>query len=205
MNTLIKILANKQVQKILLLLLLIGAVLLLWKSNQGLKQDNERLTNNIEALNTSVKYIQTQNGKLAAQTDVLLVRTGELKELFPVQAKTVTDMGIKLNRATQLSSTVIETQKNIITVVRDSIVHDTVRVKVFSYKDQWYQISGISDEQTQQLSIFSTDTLTQVVFKGERIKPWLWIFSPRKLQQRVSVSNPNSTIKYSSLIQIQKQ
>ncbi len=188
-----------------MLLLLIGAVLLLWKSNQGLKQDNARLTNNIEALNTSVKYIQTQNGKLAAQTDVLLVRTGELKELFPVQAKTVTDMGIKLNRATQLSTSVIETQKNIITVVRDSIVHDTVRVKVFSYKDQWYQISGISDEQTQQLSIFSTDTLTQVVFKGERIKPWLWIFSPRKLQQRVSVSNPNSTIKYSSLIQIQKQ
>jgi hypothetical protein len=37
------------------------------------------------------------------------------------------------------------------------------------------------------------------------MKPWLWIFSPRKLQQRVSVSNPNSTIKYSNLIQIQKQ
>mgnify|MGYP000671018678 CR=1 FL=1 len=131
--------------------------------------------------------------------------TIELKELFPVQAKSVTDMGVKLNRATQVSNTVIETQKNIITVVRDSIFHDTVRVKVFSYKDQWYQISGIGNDKTQQLSIFSTDTLTQVVFKGERIKPWLWIFSPRKLQQRVSVSNPNSTIKYSNLIQIQKQ
>ena len=187
------------------LLLLIGAVILLWRSNQSLKQENARLANNMETLNASVKYIQTQNGKLAAQTYVLLVRTGELKELFPVQAKSVTDMGIKLNRATQVSSTVIETQKNIITLVRDSIIHDTVRVKVFSYKDQWYQISGIGNEKTQQLSIFSTDTLTQVVFKGDRIKPWLWIFSPRKLQQRVSVSNPNSTIKYSSLIQIQKQ
>ena len=186
-------------------MLLIGAVILLWRSNQRLREDNARLANNMETLNESIKYIQTQNGKLAAQTDVLLVRTGELKELLPVQAKTVTDMGIKLNRATQVSSTVIETQKNIITVVRDSIVHDTVWVKVFSYKDQWYQISGIGNDKTQQLSIFSTDTLTQVVFKGERIKPWLWIFSPRKLQQRVSVSNPNSTIKYSNLIQIQKQ
>ena len=186
------------------LLLLIGAVILLWKSNESLKQDNARLANNMETLNASVKYIQTQNGKLAAQTDVLLVRTGELKELFPVQAKTVTDMGIKLNRATQISSSVIETQKNIITRVRDSIVHDTVRVKVFSYKDQWYQISGIGNEKTQQLSIFTTDTITQVVFKGDRIKPWLWIFSPRKLQQRISVSNPNAIIKYSSLIQIQK-
>ena len=204
MNTIIKILANQQLQKIVFLLLLTGAVVLLWKSNESLKQDNARLANNMETLNASVKYIQTQNGKLAAQTDVLLVRTGELKELFPVQAKTVTDMGIKLNRATQVSSTVIETQKNIITRVRDSIVHDTVRVKVFSYKDQWYQISGIGNEKTQQLSIFTTDTITQVVFKGDRIKPWLWIFSPRKLQQRISVSNPNATIKYSSLIQIQK-
>ena len=65
------------------LLLLIGAVILLWKSNQRLREDNIRLVNNIETLNASVKYIQTQNGKLAAQTDVLLVRTGELKELFP--------------------------------------------------------------------------------------------------------------------------
>ena len=187
------------------LVLLIGAVILLWKSNQSLKQDNARLANNMETLNASIKYVRTQNGRLAAQTDVLLLRTDELKELFPVQAKTVTDMGVKLNRATQISNTVIETQKNIITVVRDSIVHDTVRVKVFSYKDQWYQISGIGNEKTQQLSIFSTDTLKQVVFKGERMKPWLWIFSPRKLQQRVGVSNPNSTIKYSSLIQIQKR
>jgi hypothetical protein len=159
----------------------------------------------METLNASIKYVRTQNGKLAAQTDVLLLRADELKELFPVQAKTVTDMGIKLNRAKQLSNTVIETQKNIITRVRDSIIHDTVRVKVFSYKDQWCQINGIGNEKTQQLSIFTTDTITQIVFKGERIKPWLWIFSPRKLQQRISVSNPNATIKYSSLIQIQKR
>lgn len=186
------------------LLLLIGAVILLWRSNQSLKQDNARLANNMETLNASIKYVRTQNGRLSAQTDVLLLRTGELKELFPAQARAVTDMGIKLNRATQLSSTVIETQKNIITLVRDSIIHDTVRVKVFSYSDQWYKVSGISDNQSQQLQIYTTDTLTQVVFKGKREKPWLWIFSPRKLQQRVSVSNPNATIKYSSLIQIQK-
>jgi hypothetical protein len=202
---LIRILANSQLQKIVFLLLLIGAVILLWRSNQSLKQDNARLANNMETLNASIKYVRTQNGKLAAQTDVLLLRADELKELFPVQAKTVTDMGIKLNRAKQLSNTVIETQKNIITRVRDSIIHDTVRVKVFSYKDQWCQINGIGNEKTQQLSIFTTDTITQIVFKGERIKPWLWIFSPRKLQQRISVSNPNATIKYSSLIQIQKR
>ncbi len=135
---------------------------------------------------------------------MLLLRTGELKGLFPVQAKTVTDMGVKLNRATQLSTTVIETQKNIITLVRDSIIRDTIHVKVFEYADRWYHIKGISQGDSQSLQIHTTDTLTQVVFKGEREKPWLWIFSPRRLQQRVSVSNPNSTIRYSQFIQIIK-
>jgi hypothetical protein len=158
----------------------------------------------METLNVSIDYVRTQNGQLAAQTDVLLLRTGELKALFPAQVKTVTDMGIKLNRATQLSTTVIETQKQIVTTLRDSVVHDTIHVKVFEYVDKWYQINGFSKGNTQQLIIHSTDTLTQVVFKGEREKPWLWIFSPRRLQQRVSVSNPNSTIRYSSIIQIIK-
>ena len=186
------------------LLLLVSAAIVLWNSNKRLQRENTRISSNMMAITASIEYVRTQNGKLAAQTNVLLLRTNELKTLFPVQAKTVRDMGIKLNRATQLSTTVIETQKNIVTVLRDSIIRDTIHVKVFQYADRWYQIKGVNQGDSQSLQIHTTDTLTQVVFKGEREKPWLWIFSPRKLQQRVSVSNPNATIKYSSLIQIQK-
>lgn len=180
------------------------AVVLLIRSNRQLGQDNKRLAVNMQSLTAELKYVQTQNGNLAAQTDVLLLRTSELKALFPKEAKAIKDMGVKVSSATQVSSTVVETQKNIVTVVRDSIVHDTIRVKVFDYKDQWYQISGINQGDTQRLQIHTTDTLTQVVYKGERIHPWLWIFSKRKLQQRVSVSNPNATIKYSQFILIQQ-
>ena len=162
------------------------------------------MSSNMEAITASIDYVRTQNGTLAAQTNVLLLRTNELKQMFPAQAKSITDLGVKISRATQVSSTVIESEKNIVTLVRDSIVHDTVRVKVFTFSDKWYQIKGVNQGDSQSLQIQTTDTLTQVVFKGEREKPWLWIFSPRKLQQRVSVSNPNATIKYSSLIQIQK-
>ncbi len=204
MNRLLNILANKQLQKIVFLLLLVSAAIVLWNSDKRLQRENARINSNLEAITKSIYYVRTQNGKLAAQTDVLLLHTNELKKLFPIEAKSIDDLGVKIGRATQLSTTIIESQKNIVTLVRDSIVHDTVRVKVFSYQDHWYKITGISDGRSQKLQIHSTDTLTQVVFKGEREKPWLWIFSPRKLQQRVSVSNPNATIKYSSLIQIQK-
>ena len=204
MNAPLNLLANKQLQKIAFLVFLVCAVLVLWNTNQRLELEAARMSSNMEAITASLDYVRTQNGTLAAQTNVLLLRTNELKTLFPVQVKTLRDMGIKLNRATQLSTTVIETQKNIVTVLRDSIIRDTIRVKVFTYADKWYQIKGVNQGDSQRLQIQTTDTLTQVVFKGEREKPWLWIFSPRKLQQRVSVSNPNATIKYSSLIQIQK-
>lgn len=205
MNVIINILKSREVQRVLLLVALITALVLLIRSNRELKNDNQRLSLNMQTLSSEISFVKTQNGTLAAQTDVLLLRTSELKSLFPKEAKAIKDMGVKVSNATQVSSTVVETQKNIITLVRDSIVSDTIHVKVFDYKDQWYQISGINQGDSQRLQIHSTDTLTQVVYKGERIRPWLWIFSPRKLQQRVSVSNPNATIKYSQFIQIQKQ
>jgi hypothetical protein len=113
-------------------------------------------------------------------------------------------LGVGVSKTTQFTTTVVETKTNVITTLRDSLILDTIKVRIFNYQDQWYQIQGISEKDTQRLVIKSMDTLTQVLFYGERQKPWLWFFSPRKLQQRVSVTNPNATIKYSQTIQIQK-
>jgi hypothetical protein len=41
-----------------------------------------------------------------------------------------------------------------------------------------------------------------VVYRGERERPWLWILSPRKLMQRVSLKNPNAHIHYTQHIEI---
>lgn len=202
---LVQLLKSPFLRNLFLSFVILLLVNLIIRNNQRLSYENNRLSLNIQTLAGEISFVKTQNGKLAAQTDLLLLRTNELKTLFPIEAKRISDLGVNVSKATQVSTTVVETQKNIITLIRDSIVKDTIHVKVFEYKDQWYQISGIAKGDSQRLKIHSTDTLTQVVFKGERIHPWLWVFSPRKLQQRVSVSNPNATIKYSQLIQIQKQ
>ncbi len=202
---LVQLLKSPFLRNLFLSFVILLLVNLIIRNNQRLSYENNRLSLNIQTLAGEISFVKTQNGKLAAQTDLLLLRTNELKTLFPIEAKRISDLGVNVSKATQVSTTVVETQKNIITLIRDSIVNDTIHVKVFEYKDQWYQISGIAKGDSQRLKIHSTDTLTQVVFKGERIHPWLWVFSPRKLQQRVSVSNPNATIKYSQLIQIQKQ
>jgi hypothetical protein len=182
----------------------LGAILLLWKSNQRLHADNQRLSSNLKTLGAELSMVKTKSGQLAAQSDLLVLQTRELKKLFPKEVKQIENLGVKVNKTTQYSTTVVETKTNVLTTLRDSIVLDTVQVRVFDYQDQWYQIKGVIEKDKQRLVIKSMDTLTQVLFYGERQKPWLWFFSPRKLQQRVSVSNPNATIKYSQTIQIQK-
>jgi cell division protein FtsL len=196
---------NKKVQNILLVIAIIFAIWMLWTSNKNLKKDNQRLVSNMETLGADLKYIRIQNGTLAAQSGVLELRLKELQTLFPKQSKSIQDLGVNPSRVQQLSTTVIESQKQIVTTLRDSVIHDTVHIRVFSYKDQWYTIKGQVIGDTQHVQIQNTDTLVQVVYKGQRVKPWLWIFSPRKLEQRVSVSNPNANIKYAQVIQIQKR
>lgn len=204
MNMLLNVLKSPVVQRLIGLLVLLGAIVLLHKSNQRLHADNNRLSSNIKTLGAELVLVKTKSGKLAAQTDLLVLQTSELKKLFPKEVKQIESLGVGVSKTTQFTTTVVETKTNVITTLRDSLILDTIKVRVFDYQDQWYQIQGISEKDTQRLVIKSTDTLTQVVYRGERLKPWLWVFSPRKIQQRISVSNPNATIKYSQTIQIQK-
>lgn len=159
---------------------------------------------NVKALGAELVLVKTKSGKLAAQTDLLVLQTSELQKLFPREVKQIEALEVGVSKATQVSTTVMETKTNVITTLRDSLIRDTIKVSLFDYQDQWYTIKGVQENNTQRLWITSTDTLTQVLYRGERLKPWLWFFSPRKIQQRVSVSNPNATIKYSQTIQIQK-
>ena len=203
MNMLLNVLKSPTVQRLIGLLVLLGAIVLLYKSNQRLHADNKRLSSNLKTLGAELVLVKTKSGKLAAQTDLLVLQTSELKKLFPKEVKQIESLGVGVSKTTQFTTTVVETKTNVITMLRDSLILDTIKVRVFDYQDQWYQIQGISEKDSQRLVIKSTDTLTHVVYRGERIKPWLWVFSPRKIQQRISVSNPNATIKYSQSIQIQ--
>jgi len=100
------------------------------------------------------------------------------------------------------SETIIQQQKDIITKLKDSLIYDTVLVRVFNYHDEFYTIKGIAIGDTQKVHIESRDSLIQVVYKGERFKPWLWIFSKRKLEQVVSCKNTNSKVEYSRIIEV---
>jgi hypothetical protein len=169
------------------------------------RKEKTRLQQSFEAANTTIRYYKARNGLLAAQTTTLQLRYDELKQVYPKVIDEIKNLDIKPRHVTQYSETVVKSEKEIVTHIRDSTIRDTVRAKVFTYRDSFYTVKGIAVGDTQRVKISSVDSLIQVVYKGERYHPWLWIFSRRKLQQAVASKNPNNTILYSRTIQLVKR
>jgi hypothetical protein len=153
--------------------------------------------------NETITELKTLNGQTAYQSQVLELRLNELSALFPEMMIEIKNLSVKPTRTQSVSSTAYVSEKHITTQLRDSVIFDSIPVKVFQYSDQWYNIKGVSQKEKQQVSIHMQDTLVQVVYRGEREKPWLWLLSPRKLQQRVSLKNPNANIVYTQFIKIE--
>ncbi len=182
---------------------LILALWIYWKSNKHLRAENSRLIHSIQNLGGTITYLKGENGKLIAQTDLLSLRLAEIKSLFPENLQAIKSLQVKPSRARQVSTVGMVSQKTILTIIKDSIILDTIQVRVFHYSDPWLQLDGIAIGDTQKVRVRLSDTLVQVVFKGERANPWLWIFSPRKLQQRAQLASPYSNIFYQQTIDIQ--
>lgn len=155
-----------------------------------------------EQLNTQYSNVLDINGRIVVQNQVLKLKNQELEALVPGLHKEIKALQVNPSRVESVSASSFSSHTSVQTVLRDSTVFDTVPVKQFSYTDEFYRIHGFSVNDTQHLNITYQDTLIQTVYRGKREKPWLWIFSPRRLEQRVALKNPDAIINYSQHIQI---
>jgi translation initiation factor RLI1 len=169
------------------------------------KRERERITECFQASQQTLTYYRTQNGQLAAKNQALQLRYNEVQQIFPKVLDEIRNLDIKPKLVTQYSETVVKQEKEILTKLRDSLICDTIHAKVFNYQDSFYTVKGIAVGDSQKVHISSLDSLAQVVYKGKRMRPWLWIFSRRKMEQVITSKNPNSKILYNRTIQIVKK
>lgn len=175
------------------------------KAYFNVKKDNNRLKNTLIASNEQISYYETENGNLAARNSILQLNYNELKNTFPEILSEIKNLKIKLRSVSSYSQTAIEQEKVITTILRDSMILDTIPARTFYYKDDFYTVKGLAINDTQKVEINSRDSIIQVVYKGKRYKPLLWILSKRKLEQVISCKNPNSKITYSKYIEFEKR
>lgn len=186
----------------LALLAMMGISAQLVHALKDARQSYDRVMGVNDKLNRKLSVFQTENGRLVAQNEVLQLRENELEALIPQMTSEMDQMGVKLSRVESMSTSGFQISNTAIVKLSDSLIFDTLSTKVFDFNDGYFDIHGRTVGDQQHLQMSYQDTLVQVVYHGERYRPWLWIFSKRKLMQRVSLKNPNASIHYLQHIQI---
>lgn len=186
-----------------------------------LLRDKERITNSYLASQSAIKYGLAKDSQPIATTGVMQLTVGEIKELYPLAVKEIDNLKLQLRRVQNMQQVGISTRyHDIIVPLKDSLIKKTVpvyssqfkqadstfrndiNVKTFGYNDPYFSINGYIEKDSLRLNnIESRDSIFSVVYK-ERLKPYLWIFSPTKLTQVIENKNKNSKITYNATIKV---
>lgn len=185
---------------------LVGACLLLLAENRALRTEKRRLENNQEALLDDIRLYKTRSDKWAASVRVLELSKSELRKSNLELLNTVDDLRVKLKRVESLSSTASQTEVNVQTAVKDSIVYardEAENVKVIRWSDSWVSVNGLVSGDSAGLRILSRDTLKQVVYRVP--KRFLFFrFGTKAIRQEIVSSNPHTIITYTEYIELPK-
>lgn len=177
----------------------------LWGVNSNLRQEKERLTGNQDALMDEVQYYQDEAGRNAASIQRLELSKAELEAYNGELTQRIEDLNIKLKRVQAATTTATQTNVEIKTIIKDTIIYRDTGMLVLpaiKWKDPWVNVDGIiKPDSTVDLSIQSVDTLFQVVHRVP--KKFLFIrYGTKAIRQEITSSNPHTKIVYSEYIEL---
>lgn len=178
---------------------LLGAV-------RELTQEKDRLTGNQEALMEEVQYYQDEAGRQAASVQRLELSKSELEAYNGELAQRIEDLNIKLKRVQAATTTATQTNVEIKTIIKDTIIYRDTGMLVLpaiKWQDPWVNVDGIiKPDSTVDLSIQSVDTLFQVVHRVPK-KFWFIKYGTKAIRQEITSSNPHTKIVYSEYIELE--
>lgn len=178
---------------------LLGAV-------RELTQEKDRLTGNQEALMEEVQYYQDEAGRQAASVQRLELSKSELEAYNGELTQRIEDLNIKLKRVQAATTTATQTNVEIKTIIKDTIIYRDTGMLVLpaiKWQDPWVNVDGIiKPDSTVDLSIQSVDTLFQVVHRVPK-KFWFIKYGTKAIRQEITSSNPHTKIVCSEYIELE--
>lgn len=187
-------------KKILIIYALCATLVAVWGFTRH--REAERLDNNQTAIMEQVRLYRTRLDESAASVRALQLQCEEFRKLRADDARRIRDLGVKIRRLEATSTTVTETEVEIATPLRDSVIlRDTLRA--FGWRDAWVSVDGLIRHDSVACRIESVDTLRQVVHRVPR--KFLFIrYGVKAIRQEIISSNPHSRIVYSEYIELKK-
>lgn len=191
----------------------LGACIILWQLWRRDHREMVRSQQNQSTLLSEVQYWKLKDSSNAASIGTMSLTVQELKEASDSQLMTlkatIEKLDLRIRQVKNASSVNFESVNQVNTFLRDSIILDTVPIKVFSRSTKFNDIQLTvwpTREDSLELRVITRDRMTQVVYKVPRgLKFWEkdW-WRKRKLRQVVHFENPDTRISYPQYIEIKR-
>lgn len=176
-------------------------------------ENMERLRENQSILlaqaTDSLEHYRTKSHDYAVSIGTLQLTKSELERSNLRLKSEVKDLGLQLKRIQQATTTATQTQVQIVTEVRDSIVYvrDTTgdghldSLKYIHWEDPWVSFRGELRGDSLAARMESRDTLLQVVHRvPKRFLFFRW--GTKEIRQEIKTSNPHTIITYAESIRV---
>ncbi|MDR2906981.1 MAG: hypothetical protein LBU91_03200 [Bacteroidales bacterium] len=171
-----------------------------------LRNENKRLSDNQTALLDAKNYFENCYGESQASVQQLVLTKNEFQKLETKLVDEIERLGIKIKRLESVSQTTSETDIEIKTIVKDSIVFvhgKTDTIRCFDYKDTWNTLMACEKNDTLTASLHIRDTLIQAVYREPK-KFLFFRWGTKAIRQEIVSKNPYTKITYSEYISIKR-
>lgn len=172
-----------------------------------LRDENQRLRRNQDALLAEVELYRTAAGESAAAVEALQLRIDEFRESHDADAEHIRDLGIRLRRAESFAKSASKSLFADTLPLRDTVImRDTIRdtVRLFESNDTWSNIRGTIADDTLRYELRTVDTLRQIVHRVPR-KFWFIGYGTKAIRQEITSSNPHTTLVYTEYIELERR
>jgi len=154
-----------------------------------------RLTEALAASQKKCTEFKAKNGDQAVKLQSQELTIREIKATIPAVVQDLKNLYINPHQLVSYTAASTKMEKPISTTLRDSVVMDTIKVKVIDYADSWFTVKGLIQDNDINMNIKGIDSLNVVNYLSRRPHPWLWIFGGKRHPES-AISNKNPFIKY---------
>ncbi len=190
---------------VLAFICLIGIYGWQYKRIQSLTQERDRYQNNTYGLLSDIEELRKASTEQAYQVQTLSLTVDEYKKYRAQDAKTISDLKVKLKQVSAVSKQEMEVNVPVYVPVKDTvIIVDNIPQKLQSitYKDDYVSLIGTIKNDSLQAAFNVPITLNQVLYKVPKHKFLWWSWGCKAVKQMIITNNPYVQLNYSEYIEI---
>ena len=196
---------NKYLIGIIVVLILV--VIFLFGRNNHLRTERNDFESALKVEQSKPKEWKDKNGLNHHQDDITEVQDKQVFKQMAKQEELLKILEGKLNKLESFRVTSTNSHYEVRTIIKDTIINSE-HIKSFDYKDKegFFEVQGSIQNDSIDLDIHTKDTIVAGVYKGKRIKKFLFIRYGRRINYVELVNkNPYSKIEYNKEVYLKKK